>query len=393
MSQPLKSLAPAFIQAIEVDYFPALVPVCPYFTAEPASVSVNAGVNATFSVTAAVLTDTAIAYQWQVSSDNGVSWTNLVNGASYSGVTTSTLTVLSPQAVQSGNLFRVSIESNDCSVESSNATLTVQSTVGASALLVGGGAAGRMGGSLSGNGGGGSGGQVLPVPSLTLNLALTYPVVVGLGGIGTRAGQGGSDGGATTFDVYTAAGGARGGGQNPYSPPNQGPYGGGGGWLAGSHPGATGLIANAGGASQPAVPHTGGGGGGAGGNGQDGAVNGNGGLAVFSSISGASLPYGAGGGGGSDSARGIGGSGVGGNGASEFPNFVATPGAANTGSGGGGGGSEGGGNPATLQGANGGDGVFILSYSGPPRFTGGTITSVGGNTIHTFTSSGNLVPL
>jgi hypothetical protein len=32
--------------------------------------------------------------------------------------------------------------------------------------------------------------------------------------------------------------------------------------------------------------------------------------------------------------------------------------------------------------------VVILSYSGEQRGTGGTITSVNGNTIHTFTSSG-----
>jgi hypothetical protein len=33
----------------------------------------------------------------------------------------------------------------------------------------------------------------------------------------------------------------------------------------------------------------------------------------------------------------------------------------------------------------------IVSYAGSARGTGGTITSVGGNTIHTFTVSGNLV--
>jgi hypothetical protein len=32
--------------------------------------------------------------------------------------------------------------------------------------------------------------------------------------------------------------------------------------------------------------------------------------------------------------------------------------------------------------------VFIISYAGAQRGTGGTVTSSGGNTIHTFTSSG-----
>jgi hypothetical protein len=56
---------------------------------------------------------------------------------------------------------------------------------------------------------------------------------------------------------------------------------------------------------------------------------------------------------------------------------------ANTGGGGGGGtraGSE--------NGAAGGSGVVILRYVGAQRGTGGTVTSAGGYTIHTFTSSG-----
>jgi hypothetical protein len=39
----------------------------------------------------------------------------------------------------------------------------------------------------------------------------------------------------------------------------------------------------------------------------------------------------------------------------------------------------------------GGSGIVIVRYAGPPRATGGTITQSGGYTIHTFTTSGNLV--
>jgi PKD repeat protein len=39
-------------------------------------------------------------------------------------------------------------------------------------------------------------------------------------------------------------------------------------------------------------------------------------------------------------------------------------------------------------GAAGGSGIVIISYAGAQRGTGGTVTSSGGNTIHTFTSSG-----
>jgi hypothetical protein len=69
-----------------------------------------------------------------------------------------------------------------------------------------------------------------------------------------------------------------------------------------------------------------------------------------------------------------GGSGGGGN----FGN----PGAANTG----GGGASGNDNAASSK--NGGSGVFIVRYLGAQRGTGGTVTSAGGYTYHTFTSSG-----
>jgi hypothetical protein len=39
-------------------------------------------------------------------------------------------------------------------------------------------------------------------------------------------------------------------------------------------------------------------------------------------------------------------------------------------------------------GGAGGTGIVIISYSGGQRGSGGTVTSVGGNTIHTFTTSG-----
>jgi hypothetical protein len=54
---------------------------------------------------------------------------------------------------------------------------------------------------------------------------------------------------------------------------------------------------------------------------------------------------------------------------------------ANQGGGGGGGGQ----NNAGTAGAA---GVIVISYAGPQRGTGGTVTSSGGNTIHTFTTSG-----
>jgi hypothetical protein len=72
--------------------------------------------------------------------------------------------------------------------------------------------------------------------------------------------------------------------------------------------------------------------------------------------------------------------GGGGNGSNSV--LAPTAGAANTGGGGGGGGATG------TAGATGGSGIVVISYLGTQRGTGGTITSSGGFTIHTFTSSG-----
>ena len=52
------------------------------------------------------------------------------------------------------------------------------------------------------------------------------------------------------------------------------------------------------------------------------------------------------------------------------------------GGGGGGGATQGG------HGGNGGSGVVIVRYLGSQRASGGTVTSSGGYTYHTFTSSG-----
>jgi hypothetical protein len=62
---------------------------------------------------------------------------------------------------------------------------------------------------------------------------------------------------------------------------------------------------------------------------------------------------------------------------------AATSGSANTGGGGGGGEVS-----ATPFAAAGGSGVVIIRYAGAQRGTGGTVTSAGGFTYHTFNSSG-----
>jgi hypothetical protein len=107
--------------------------------------------------------------------------------------------------------------------------------------------------------------------------------------------------------------------------------------------------------------------------GGDGGIGGGGGGAVGVTVGGAGLNNGSAGGGGSSNSQ------------------TNTPGGdagANTGGGGGGGSHY----NLNNRGGNGGSGIVIVRYSGPQKATGGTITTVAGYTIHTFTSSGTFTP-
>jgi len=275
---------------------------------------------------------------------------------------------------------------------------TSGSAVSASYLVVaGGGGGGRLRG-----GGGGAGG--LRTGTLSLTPTLSYTVTVGAGGAGstvtTAKGSNGSD---SVFSSITSTGGGGGGSAiaTASSPILSGASGGsGGGGASDAVTGATGgsggagntpstspSQGNNGGASSTAANFGGGGGGGAGGTGSAGGTStgGAGGVGTASSISGTSVTYAGGGGGGiqnTGGAGGLGGGGTGGSGAGAGGN-----GTANLGGGGGGDGNAG------VNGGAGGSGIVIISYAGAQKFGGGVVTSVGGNTIHTFTTSGTLVPV
>jgi hypothetical protein len=268
--------------------------------------------------------------------------------------------------------------------------------VTASYLIVAGGG----GSGWAWGGGGGAGGYQTGTTSLTL--ASSYTVTVGAGGsAGTSTANSSTQGSNTSFGALTASvGGGRGSGASDSSPYSGGSGGSGGGAVGA---GATGFPASGGagtagqgnaGGSVGANPSGGAGGGGAGAVGASTVQGtpsngGNGGVGLTSSISGTSTYYAGGGGGGTTNASGAtsgtGGLGGGGNGSSG----VGNSGSANTGGGAGGGGYNGSNN----NGANGGSGIVIISYAGAQQFGGGVVTSVGGNTIHTFTTSGTLSPL
>jgi hypothetical protein len=258
---------------------------------------------------------------------------------------------------------------------------------GAGSSSGGGGGGGGAGGYISSVSGESSGGGSSPVSQITAPIGVTLTITVGAGGVnnGTKLGSNTSitapsglgianvtsnGGGGGAFRTTGASGGSGGGG------------GGGQGFFAGGS--GTTNQGYAGGSS-PGTGDSSGGGGGASAIGLNGVGNaaGKGGDGVQSSISGTATYYAGGGGGGGQTTAGTGGLGGGANGAISTVGFSAV---ANTGGGGGGGPSQ-----TTQLGGNGGSGIVIISYDNPQRATGGTITTSGGKTIHTFNSSGTLV--
>ena len=280
-------------------------------------------------------------------------------------------------------------------------------------LVLAGGASG--GKSLNtANGGGGAGGHL--EASETFTPDASYTVTIGAGGAAhpwAVQGQGnsGSNSILGTVSSGTATGG--GGGGNGSSPTVSGLAGGSGGGSGGfaygsSNPGGSGTSGqgNDGGLGFVSSAYVmGGGGGGAG------AAGLNGGF--YPSAPPYYIPQAGAGGGGKDwqslgttragggggamayynapfggppnsfSTQGAGGSGGGTAGAANW-NGSASP--AN--SGGGAGALSG---PSSNVAGNGGSGVVILRYSGTQQGTGGTVTSAGGYTYHTFNSSGTYV--
>ena len=257
-------------------------------------------------------------------------------------------------------------------------------------LVVGGGAAGGTAGSGSGIPAGGGAGGYQSVSSSTLTNGLNYSVVIGAGGVATAGGTAtlGDNGNDSSFSDTTSIGG---GGGSPGSDTNidgasgaSGGGGGGGGAGNGIDGGAgTSGQGNAGGTgSNSPSAYGGGGGGGAGAVGSNGtsSVGGNGGNGT-AWVNGTT--YAGGGGGGAYQATTPGSGGSGGGGAGANQGNTGTSGTANKGGGGGAGGE------AQGTGGSGGSGVVIIRYSGSQIGSGGTVTSSGGYTYHTFTSSGS----
>jgi hypothetical protein len=95
----------------------------PAVTVQPVNDITCVNFSASFKITA---TGTALTYQWQSSSNNGVSWTNLVNDATFSGVTTSELLIDPTTTAMNNYQFRCRV-SGVCApmATSAPATLTI----------------------------------------------------------------------------------------------------------------------------------------------------------------------------------------------------------------------------------------------------------------------------
>lgn len=285
-------------------------------------------------------------------------------------------TVNSVLGVSGTQLTLMYVDSTQGWLQLSGSTVSIAGAYTISMLLVAGGGSGA--GQSAGGGGGGGAGGVIYQSAIAVSPATAYSVVIGGGGTnGTQVS--GSSGSNSTGFTYTAIGGGACNGTGA-----SGGSGGAGTSSAGSGTAGQGFSGGLS-SSDGATYTTGGGGGGATavGTNANSSSGGNGGAGYTSSISGSALVYGGGGGGGGDQ-RGPKTNGTGGTGGGGGGNYIGVggTGTANTGGGGGGSGYSGG------TGGNGGSGICIVSYPGAQRGTGGTVTSSGGYTIHTFTSSG-----
>lgn len=95
----------------------------PTFTTQPANVTIALGQTTTFTV---VVTGSPIpTLQWQRQPSGSFGFNNLVNDTTFSGVTTSTLTITNPTSGMSGDLYRVVASNTTGSNASASASLTI----------------------------------------------------------------------------------------------------------------------------------------------------------------------------------------------------------------------------------------------------------------------------
>ena len=98
-------------------------PAYPIISQNPENSIVDEGDDAIFSIYASEVD----SYQWQLSLDNGLVWTDLQNDVNYSGVNSSNLTVKQVLNQMDGNQYRVFLCNEYCCTYSAKAELSVNS--------------------------------------------------------------------------------------------------------------------------------------------------------------------------------------------------------------------------------------------------------------------------
>ncbi|RXR31819.1 T9SS type B sorting domain-containing protein [Flavobacterium piscinae] len=95
-------------------------------TTQPASQTTCNFENTSFTLTGTI----SDSYQWQLSSDNGVNWTNISNNTTYAGATTPTLQISGAVNAMNNYRYRVVLNriGNSCGLTSEEAVLTINPT-------------------------------------------------------------------------------------------------------------------------------------------------------------------------------------------------------------------------------------------------------------------------
>ena len=98
----------------------------PSISTQPSNVSINNGGNTTITAQ----TSNATSYQWQIDISGGGVFNNLTNSATYSGVTTTTLTITNATLGMNGYVYRL-VATGSCApaANSNGATLTVTNAI------------------------------------------------------------------------------------------------------------------------------------------------------------------------------------------------------------------------------------------------------------------------
>ncbi len=275
-------------------------------TNHPINNIVNVGASSTFTI---VATGTITGYQWQISTNGGITFSDIITAGSnptYSGWTSNTLTISGITLNENGEVYRCQVYGSSVSnIEtfSTPGTTNWLCPAGVTSVAIQCWGAGGAGGSCPAgssiqNSSGGGGGGAFSSSIISVVPGTSYPYTIGAGGAPT--GTSGNSGGNTNFNNNTVL--AVGGQGGQWRSPD--------GYNPGGAAGAGGTIANSigttkfsgGNGNAGSIGYCGGGaGGGAGNNGNGG--NAPGGLS-WSSGSGGTAGGGNGGAGGSNADRG-----------------------------------------------------------------------------------------